>query len=1126
MPSLRRAGWTFPRFSLAASRPLHRARLALLAGAIVCASVIGLAAINLWYEHSADLRHAERDLVNLGHALGEHLVQRLDNIDLALKAALSQLHDQPLAAPQIARILRAHADTLTLVQAIGLYGPQGELIAASSPDAHLLPPSIAGRTALTSHRSGQPSALHIAAPMRFAADGPWHILLSRPVRDAQGEFRGVIAATFDPRRLVESYRAMDLGAETAIALVDRQGTLLAIYPWRDDSIARPLVEPAKTPSASGRAAAEAGFTTSAIDDGRLLAADTALRGFPLTLTVMAPRQAVLASWRRHAAVGGTAAVLTGVLALALGALLDRHVRRREESVVRLREQRAELTEAQRIARLGSWHLEADGSRLRWSPEAAAMLGTPADTVPTLERLLTLVHEEDRPAVERAWRDLPGTGTLDVEFQTASLGDASRWLRARAEIVREARKRGFGARGTLVDVTEERRAQQAVQHLAAIVESTEDAILSISEDGRILSWNSGATRMFAFSAGQTIGRLLSELLPTRQAAQAQQLVARSARGETIEGFETRLVLPDKRMIHIAVTLSPLRDDTGRITAASAVARDITGRREAERRRQMEHRIAQLLAESAPLQSTMPRILEVLCRSAGLDCGLQWDIDAETSSHRLAFLWCRPGWHLAALWSQVGSQMPAPGEYDLPWHTSLPQWLAFEEINARQPWLNRCGKSFATALVIPISVGTRVVSVLELLATRPRARDLELLASAQVIASQIGQFIERKRVEAAQRQADERLRNIAANIPGIVFEYRLRPDGTAAFEFVSERSMDLLEERPDALMADPRSMFKLVEPEYRRQLLRSMRVSRNSRSLWLAEMPIRTASGRVRWVRGQSMPKYFDDGSVVWDGVIVDVTAQKQAEQAIQQMNEQLERRVAERTAQLSAANRELESFAYSVSHDLRAPLRSIDGFSRILAEEYGNTLEPTAADYLTRVRNAAERMGKLFDDLLSLSRVTRSELKRVRTDLSAIAEAIMQELRADCPERTIDVSIHPGMFCLADPSLIRIALYNLLGNAWKFTSRRAAASIEFGALSQRSKTVFYVRDNGAGFDMAHAGKLFGAFQRLHSPREFEGTGVGLATVSRIIDRHGGTVWAESVPDKGATFYFTLGSGSRQ
>jgi signal transduction histidine kinase len=517
---------------------------------------------------------------------------------------------------------------------------------------------------------------------------------------------------------------------------------------------------------------------------------------------------------------------------------------------------------------------------------------------------------------------------------------------------------------------------------------------------------------------------------------------------------------------------------------------------------------------------------VCDVLGWDCGVFRVFDPATRLVSCPYLWRRQ----EPLFQALAEELSAPHFHDantLYWRTvetGCAQW----DNRFHQRAVSCLGPTFEqahlrSALSIPVQSGDRFLGALQFFGRSNDRPEPVLLEAMQAIGHQVGQFIERKRVEAARQQADERLRSIAANIPGIVFEYRLRPDQSASFEFVSERALDMLEESPENLMRDARLMFELVDPPYRRQLLRSMRVSRHTRSLWLSEMPIRTRSGRIRWVRGQSMPKYLGDGSVVWDGVIVDVTAQKQAEHAIQQMNEQLERRVADRTAQLSAANRELESFAYSVSHDLRAPLRSIEGFSRILMEEYGTTLDPTAADYLTRVRNASQRMGHLIDDLLSLSRVTRSELKRVRTDLSAIAEAIMQEFRSESPTRQVDVSIHPGMFCLADPSLIRIALYNLIGNAWKFTSKRANASIEFGALTQRNKTVYYVRDNGAGFDMEHAGKLFGAFQRLHSPREFEGTGVGLATVSRIIDRHGGTVWAESILDKGATFYFTLASG---
>ncbi len=239
-----------------------------------------------------------------------------------------------------------------------------------------------------------------------------------------------------------------------------------------------------------------------------------------------------------------------------------------------------------------------------------------------------------------------------------------------------------------------------------------------------------------------------------------------------------------------------------------------------------------------------------------------------------------------------------------------------------------------------------------------------------------------------------------------------------------------------------------------------------------------------------------------------------------LNEELEQRVRARTVQLEVANKELESFAYSVSHDLRAPLRAIDGFSQALLEDCGDQIDEQGHMYLGRVRANTQRMGELIDALLLLSRLSRAEMVMEAVDLSALAKSIVAELRQEDGARRIQMSIEPGLVVEGDARLLRIVLENLLGNAWKFTSKHSEACIEFGAVEEEEHNVYYVRDNGVGFDMAYADKLFGAFQRLHPMNEFSGTGIGLATVQRVIHRHHGRVWAEAAPDEGATFFFTV------
>jgi light-regulated signal transduction histidine kinase (bacteriophytochrome) len=300
-----------------------------------------------------------------------------------------------------------------------------------------------------------------------------------------------------------------------------------------------------------------------------------------------------------------------------------------------------------------------------------------------------------------------------------------------------------------------------------------------------------------------------------------------------------------------------------------------------------------------------------------------------------------------------------------------------------------------------------------------------------------------------------------------------------------------------------------------------------SIYSVEARLRRADGVYRWWLVRGAPLRDATGTTIkWFGTCTDIHDLKLAEEEIQRLNSGLERRVRERTAELEAANKELEAFSYSVSHDLRTPLRSIDGFSKILLDDYKDKLDAEGRDNLGRVRRATQRMGQLIDDLLKLSRSTRNEMKSVMVDLTALAREIATELQQAEPARSVRWVIAPDLVALGDPELLRVALENLLGNAWKFTGPQKNALIDFGSVETEGGPAFFVRDNGVGFDMAYADKLFGVFQRLHAARDFPGSGIGLANVQRIVHRHGGRVWAEGRENLGATFHFTLPKTAQQ
>jgi len=288
----------------------------------------------------------------------------------------------------------------------------------------------------------------------------------------------------------------------------------------------------------------------------------------------------------------------------------------------------------------------------------------------------------------------------------------------------------------------------------------------------------------------------------------------------------------------------------------------------------------------------------------------------------------------------------------------------------------------------------------------------------------------------------------------------------------------------------------------------------------ELQIRHRDGHVMPVLYNAWVYRHEAGDVIGVFAARDISERKRAEEEVRKLNEGLERRVLERTAELQASNRELEAFTYSVSHDLRSPLRHIDGFSKLLLEEYSADLPEGARRYLSRIRDGTLRMGMMVDDLLNLTRVGRKELSMQLTGLSSLLEEALADLQPEMAGREIEWRIGKLPFVECDPALVKQVFANLLSNALKFTRPQEHAVIEVGATTQDGRAVIFVRDNGVGFSMKYVDKLFGVFQRLHRAEDFEGTGIGLATVQRIVHKHGGRVWAEGELNKGATFYFTL------
>jgi len=378
---------------------------------------------------------------------------------------------------------------------------------------------------------------------------------------------------------------------------------------------------------------------------------------------------------------------------------------------------------------------------------------------------------------------------------------------------------------------------------------------------------------------------------------------------------------------------------------------------------------------------------------------------------------------------------------------------------------------------------------------------------------------RRTEAALEQMNRRYQSVVNSLDGIVWELDAE---SFRHTLVSDQAERVLGYESDVWLREPGFWVNHVHPDDVSNVLEHYRDVIKTRVTKAVDYRMHGRGGRTVWVHDAVSPVVMNDRVTKLRGVMMDISERKHFELELSRLNAELEKRVGKRTSELESVVDELRSFSYSVSHDLRAPLRAIQGFGQALDREFRDRLDANGRDYLNRILGSADRMTKLIEDLITLSRVTHAEMRIESLNLSQIAGEVVADLRTSDPLRRVDVHIAPGLRAEGDVRLVRVLLENLIGNAWKFTSRNVKATIEFGVLNSAKggKRTFFVKDDGAGFDQEFASKLFMPFQRLHRVAEFPGTGIGLATVSRIVGRHGGRVWAEGKEGNGATFYFEI------
>jgi PAS domain S-box-containing protein len=630
--------------------------------------------------------------------------------------------------------------------------------------------------------------------------------------------------------------------------------------------------------------------------------------------------------------------------------------------------------------------------------------------------------------------------------------------------------------------------QSEERKATILDTSLDAIITIDYMGQVLEFNPAAQKIFGYTAGEVLGKEMSQLIiPPSLREQHRNGLANyltTGHGPVLgKRIEMTAMRADGTEFPVELTIN--LNSGSEFPTFTGFVRDITQRMQAEKTlRESEERF-RLIVEASP---------------SGI-IAVNRDGKINMVNARVEELF---GFHQEELLGH-------------PVEILVPERFRSGHTNYRHNFLTQpavrpmgAGREFLglhkDGSEIPIEIGLTPYEGSEGQFTLALIIDITERKRAEEEIRKLNEELNERVVErtAALSQANSLLQMMLDHMPDQIY-----------FKDAQSRFIRNSRSQAKALgLNDPAEIVGKSDfdffPHAQLSFEKEQEIIRSGKPLVDEEERVVWPDGTETWVSTTKVPLPDQTGQIIGTfGISRDITDRKQAEVALQKAKLELE-----------AANKELEAFSYSVSHDLRSPLRTIDGFSQALLEDYADQLPAEGQNYLKRVRAATQRMGQLIDDLLNLSKVTRAAMKLVPVDLSGLVQGIVAELQRIQPERRVNFKITPNLKARGDPNLMQAVLENLLNNAWKFTAKREQAQIEFGSKSENNETIYFIRDNGAGFDMTYVDKLFGAFQRLHAMTEFSGTGIGLATVQRIINRHGGRIWAEGAVDRGATFFFTL------